>query len=343
MKLAVIGCGAMGNRRIRHLQQLQAGEVFGFDVRSDRRQEVNGKFGIRTLKSPHDLIQENPNAIFICVPPAFHEQYLNAAVEHGWHFMTEQPVAHTADGLGNLLSSVIEKGLITHVSSNNRFHFAVRKFKEIIKENTVGEILTGYVEVGEWLPDWHPYEPYTDYYPSKRSMGGGLDAICDIEWLLYLFGDIRKMACFAGKKSSLDIDTDDIVQILLEFQDGPQIFLHSDMIQRIASHKAKFIGEKGIIECDWVSRTVRRYDPKQRKWNIYEDDSDDSQWTTMKMKPGWEWVEAMYLEDTRVFIERLQNKDSSVDSLREGIKNLQLTLTALRCSKENRIWENPDL
>ena len=55
MKIAVVGCGSMGRRRIRHVQQLGLGELFTYDRRQDRRDEVQREFGVHTVDSaPED-------------------------------------------------------------------------------------------------------------------------------------------------------------------------------------------------------------------------------------------------------------------------------------------------
>lgn len=343
MKFAVVGCGSMGNRRIRYIQHLKAGEIIAYDVRNDRMAEVREKYSIQTIKGVRELIESNPAAIFICVPPSEHVYYLNLAVQQGWHFMTEQPISHTMDGLEAILADVQRKNLVSHVSCNNRFHQAVKKMKLLIAEGVIGPVLSGVVETGEWLPDWHPYEPYTDYYPSKRSMGGGLDAVCDLEWLINIFGSVSRMTCLAGKRSTLDIDTDDVVQILVEFKSGPQIFLHTDMLQRIFEHKAKFIGEKGTIICNFATQEISLFQADSKEWRIIRNEVEAVQVGDMKMKPDWEWVEPMYLEDSAVFINHLINKDCSIDSLKDGIRNLQLILQALACNAQNIIWQNTEL
>jgi predicted dehydrogenase len=224
-----------------------------------------------------------------------------------------------------------------------RFHSSVRKLKELLVRNAIGRVVAGIVEAGEWLPDWHPYEPYTDYYPSSRAMGGGLDAICDLEWIIDLFGPVSRVACLAGKRTTLEIDTDDVVQMLIEFRSGPQVVLHTDMVQRVYAHKAKFIGEEGTLVWDWHRRRVSCYQARSGKWEHLEDDVvDPKERTSMDLKPGWEWVEPMYLEDSRVFFARAERHDCSTDSLLEGIKNLKLILEALECSNQSRVWSNPE-
>jgi len=147
------------------------------------------------------------------------------------------------------------------------------------------------------------------------------------------------MACFAGKRSTLDIDTDDVVQFLLDFKNGPQLVLHGDMIQRRWSHKAKFIGEKGTIEWDCEQHRVMVYTARAGRWRTIDENPDLSNVKGMKMKPGWEWVEPMYLEDSLAFLARLEGGDRNVDSMETGIENLRLVLDGLEASRQNRIWQ----
>jgi predicted dehydrogenase len=48
MRILIVGLGSMGKRRIRNLNHLGAGEIAGFDLRSDRREEVDATYGINT-------------------------------------------------------------------------------------------------------------------------------------------------------------------------------------------------------------------------------------------------------------------------------------------------------
>lgn len=341
MKYAVIGCGAMGSRRIQEVKQLGAGELVAFDLRDDRRLEAGRRFGVRTVATVEALVAEEPDAIFICVPPADHLWYLQLAVERRWDFMVEQPISSSLAGCEDIVRQVAAGELVGHVSCNKRQHQSVRRIRGLVEANTVGPILTGLVEIGEWLPNWHPYEPYTDYYPSRQSMGGGLDAVCELDWLIDLFGPVGRLAAFAAKRTSLDIDTNDVIQMLLGFESGPQLVLHTDMIQRPYAHRANFVGEHGSILWDLDRHAVRVYEAEGDVWHTLDEDAADPTWNTLDLKPGWEWVEPMYLEDARRFVERVQARDVGIDSLTQGIENLRIVLQAQVCSEESIVWERP--
>ena len=50
----VIGCGSIGKRHLRNLQTLGAGQILAFDVRCDRRDEVELLFGVKVLEKIED-------------------------------------------------------------------------------------------------------------------------------------------------------------------------------------------------------------------------------------------------------------------------------------------------
>lgn len=328
MKLAVIGCGSMGRRRIRHLQRMGFDDLVACDIRQDRREEVTAQFGIPTIADPDALVAHRPEAIIISVPPAMHLGYIELAVDQGWHLMTEQPVAHRLEGLDDLLAKIRAKGLVTHVSCNKRFHPAVNQIKQMIADGTIGTPLAGIVEIGEWLPDWHPYEPYTDYYPSSRAMGGGLDAICDLDWLIYLFGMPQRFTAMASRRTSLAIDTEDVVQLLLDFPSGPQVFLHSDMIQRVFSFTIKLIGEAATLTWSRAEHRFHLFEAATGQWRVL-DEKPPANFDLYASKPGWEWVEPVYFKDTGQFVERLKRRDPATDSFVSGMRNLDIVLQAL--------------
>lgn len=327
MKFCVIGLGSMGGRRVRHLLNLKAGEVFGYDFRKDRREQTEKEFHIKTITTKDDLVDFNPDAIMICVPPSGHLEYMKMAVDHNWHFMVEIPLYHKiSPELNRVIDLVKTKDLIANVSCNMRFREGIKKVREIIEQEVIGPILTGQVEIGEWLPDWHPWEPYKDYYPSSNNLGGGLDIIVDLDWVVDIFGKIKKHVCLASKKTSLDIDTNDIMQMLIEFENGPQLFIHSDMIQRPYRHCCRFHGERGTLYWDASEKRVGLYRTDKGEWEYFE----ETQWKTYPYSKKFSRSELMYLEDTEHFLKCLKGGATPLNSLSDNRDLLEVTLKGIK-------------
>ncbi|OGG53723.1 hypothetical protein A2851_02450 [Candidatus Kaiserbacteria bacterium RIFCSPHIGHO2_01_FULL_53_29] len=326
MKIGVVGNGSMGRRRIAHSQMYGYTDITGWDIRADRRKDVGGRFGIRTAPSQEAFEGSSFDALFICVPPAEHYYYMKLAVNKGWNFMVENPVWHSTKGLDALQKEVGKKNLVANVSCNVRFLKATQRIKELVRENAIGPILSGIAEVGEYLPDWHPYEPYIDYYPSKKEMGGGLDAICDLDWLVDIFGDIQKMNCVYGKKSSLEINTYDIIDFILEFKSGPQIVLHTDMLQTPYGRATKLISENGVIVWDYKAAIVKYYDRRSGKWTEFDESGEkvdfENDITTT-------WAEQMYVDDSFHFFKCLKGEAKPLNTIESNSRLLKQLLEAI--------------
>ena len=326
MRIGVVGNGSMGRRRIAHSQMHGYTDITGWDIRQDRRKEVEENFGIKTASSQKAFENSDFDAIFICVPPAEHYYYMKLAAEKGWNFMVENPVSHKVKGLDALQREVQKKKLVANISCNVRFLKATQRIKKLVQEGTIGHILSGIVDIGEYLPDWHPYEPYTDYYPSKKEMGGGLDAICDLDWLVDIFGDIKKMNAVYTKKSKLKIDTYDIIDFVLEFKSGPQLVLHTDMLQSPYGRTTKFISENGVIVWDYKQAIVKYYDRRTKKWTEFDESGVDAALGTEGEKS---WAEQMYVDDSYHFFKCLKGEAKPLNTIESNSKLLKQLLEAI--------------
>src|SRR3984893_12326971 len=105
------------------------------------------------------------------------------------------------------------------VAYNLRWHPGLIRQRELVHQDAVGRIVAVRAEVGEYLPDWHPGEDYRRGYSARSDLGGGavltmsheLDAVC---WLLGAPSGVPGMAVHA---TSLEVDTDDVANLLLQW------------------------------------------------------------------------------------------------------------------------------
>lgn len=320
----VVGCGSMGRRRIRHALGLSDAVVGVYDIRDDRMAEVEGLFDVTRLGGIDRFAEFSPDGLFVCVPPADHEVYLDWAIENGVPFMVEQPITHRLDNLDAIIERVREKALVTHVSANHRHSAETTAFKAVIQAGDLGKPLAVMAERGEWLPDWHPYEPYTDYYPSSRVAGGGLDAICDIDWLRYLFGDVTEAKSLCAKQSGLDIDTYDLTQFLFSFSSGVQASLHIDMLQRTYGASTKIVFERGTLMHRIPALHFSLFRLDTGEWQDIAIKEERERFQSMQGKGDFNFVEPMYERDTRAFLDHLARDDANTDSIEQGIANLRV-------------------
>ena len=105
--------------------------------------------------------------------------------------------------------------------------------------------------MGEYLPAMHPYEDYRDLNYSRRDQGGGviLMQIHDLDMVYALFGLPRRAFALGGRRSSLEIDVEDTVAMLLDC-DGVPVQVSQDFVRRPPVRRYEVIGERAVTVWD---------------------------------------------------------------------------------------------
>ena len=326
LRFLVIGCGSIGKRHIGNLIALNAEEILAFDIRADRRSEVERQFGIEALDDLEDAWKRRPDVALITVPTSLHVPLALQAAERGCHLFIEKPLSDCLEGVDQLLEVVREQNLVTLVGCNMRFHPGLMMVKKLIDEGTVGCVVAARVEVGQYLPDWHPWEDYRQGYSARRELGGGviLDAIHEIDYIRWMLGEVKAVTCSAGKLSHLDIETEDTAAILLRFTDGAIGEVHMDYVQRAYSRTCHVIGDEGTIRWDDALGEVCSYSAGTREWQVFTNPS------------GWE-VNQMYLDEMRHFLRCLAGEEEPALDVFGAARVLEVALAAKASAKTGQL------
>ena len=189
-KVLVIGAGSMGNRRIRNMNVLGINQIGVFDFNEARLEKFRDQ-KIFQVFSDFDLaIQEfQPDAFVICTPPNKHFAYVAKAIELRIPSFLEASVEEfqlVAD-----FSDLAKKQdvFVAPSSTMRHFNFA-EKIREVVLNGEVGHPLYVTYHVGQYLPDWHPWEDIKDFYVSNP-----LTAACkeivpfELTWLCETLAD----------------------------------------------------------------------------------------------------------------------------------------------------------
>ena len=269
MKFLIVGLGSMGKRRIRNLISLKAGEIIGFDPSAERCQETEAGLGVATYQNFDDAMAEDPDALVISTPPDHHMSYATIAAKAGKHFFTEASV--TDDGIRELIVLTKNKDITAAPSCTMRFHPGVKIIKELIEQGEFGKPLVMTHQCGQYLPDWHPWEDYRDFYVSKKETGACREIVpYELAWLTWLVGEVDTVAGMRAKVTELETEIDDVYQMLMRFKSGVSGHLLIDVVARPHTRNLRLMNEKGQLTWLASEDVVRFYDGASQQWREYQ-------------------------------------------------------------------------
>ena len=141
LRVAVVGCGYWGSKHVRVLHGTEGvAEVALVDGLKDRLQNLGRSY--KTASSYADLRSALPHvdAVVVATPPSTHVGIALQAIEAGKHVLVEKPLAPTSSGARRLVEAASAAGVILMVGHTFEYNPAVRKLRELIQSQELGEL-----------------------------------------------------------------------------------------------------------------------------------------------------------------------------------------------------------
>jgi predicted dehydrogenase len=252
------------------------------------------------------------------------------AAAAGCHLFVEKPLSDRWEGVDSLAALVERRRIVALVGYQLRFHPCLRQLREWLVEARVGPIVSVRVEVGEYLPGWHPYEDYRQMYASRRDLGGGvvLSQIHELDYIQWLFGMPRRLFALGGRLGRLEIDVEDTASILMECEvEGRRfpVHLHQDFLQRPPKRTCEVIGEEGRAEIDFHALSARVVDASGRPGES-------------RSFAGFERNQ-LFLDELGHFLACVRGEESPIVGIGEGARSLRMALAARESIKTGHVVE----
>ena len=313
LRFLQIGLGSMGKRRIRNLlfHKVPKENIYGFNLSKDRCLEVQNKFGIKTFNNFKKALREaKPDVFIISTPPNQHSQYFLYAAKHKKHFFVEHP---TTDKGYKELEKLLDGSFVGVPSCSLRFHPAMKAMKKILDSNKIGQVLSFQYHMGQYLPDWHPWEDYRKVYFSKKSTGACREMFAfELGWLGYVLNlKIKEIAGFTEKLSNLEMTADDLYVAIIKFQNNKIGNITIDLLSRKPFRTLRVIGSGGVLEWEWQDNQIKLFTAKNKKSevvNLKKGHSEKYYITT----------EDMYEEEVGKFLTAINGKGKYPFSFKEN-------------------------
>ncbi|WP_330949265.1 Gfo/Idh/MocA family protein [Virgibacillus sp. MG-45] len=263
MKVAVIGLGSMGKRRIRLIQKYNENiEILGIDTRLERREACATEYDIEAYESLSALGEAHKvDGAFICTAPLSHQALIHQCLELGMHVFTELNLV--ADGYAENIALAKQKELVLFQSSTFLYRDEIKTIKSSVQ--AVDGALNYTYHVGQYLPDWHPWESYHDFFVANKRTNGCREIFAiELPWLTDVFGEIVHINVVKNKISTLNVDYADNYFVMLQHKSGHKGMLAVDIVSRKAVRNLEVFGEQLYMAWNGSPEGLRLYDYEQK-------------------------------------------------------------------------------
>ncbi len=306
----------MGKRRIRNLFVAGERDVVGFDILPERNEEARKKYGIKTVSNFKDVPPKDFDALIISTSPEAHGNYIRYALTNKKHFFVEHPTSD--DGYSDIL-----KNKNTHIvkapSCTLRFYTPIKMIKKFLDEGRIGKVLAFQHHMGQYLPDWHPWEDYRQVYFSKKDTGACREMLpFELAWLNWLMNsEVDKISGFVSKVSDLDMNADDIISASLKYKNKILGNVVIDVISRKRFRTLRVLGSEGVLDWERFDSAIKLYGIKFKKTEVVPVPKGNPE-------KGYVNEEEMYNDEIKAFLDAIYGRAPYPYTFREGAKNLMV-------------------
>ena len=326
-RVLIVGLGSIGKRHLRLAREL----LPNADVRVLRHQachsipeHANGCFS-----SLEDAIAFAPHLAVIASPATFHVDSAKSLARAGIHLLVEKPLSAALDGIPQLLETCREQKTVLLTGYNLRFLPSLRQFKDSLKGDLIGRVLSVRCEIGQYLPSWRPDADYRQGVSARRELGGGalLELSHELDYLRWIFGEVEWVKANLSRQSSLEIDVEDTAHLILGFApaaSGHQLIgtVNLDFVRHDTTRLCTVIGEKGSLRWNGLTGVVDLFEEGAKGWREifrHQHQRDES-----------------YLGEWLHFLSCITARATPLITGEDGLKVLQLIVASRQASESGR-------
>ncbi len=297
MRVGIIGCGLIGQKRARALTDCRL--VACADVMRERAEAL-----ARTMPDAKPvtdwraaLERQDVDIVVVSTTHDLLAEITLAAISAGKHVLVEKPGARRAAELDPVIEAATRGRVLVRVGFNHRYHPALRKAKELSEAGTLGELMyvrgryghggrVGYEK--EWRAD------------PERSGGGelvdqGVHLIDLARWFLGDFADVRGFAY----TYFWDMPVEDNSFMLLKTARQQVAFLHVSWTEWKNLFSLEIFGRRGKLEISGLGGSYGTERLVHHRMLPHMGPPETTMWEYPIADTSWEAEFAEFVEDIR--------------------------------------------
>lgn len=320
--LLIVGSGSVGKRHARNLAALGC-RISCVDPREDRCRELAAETPVAVSHATVEAALEagKLDGVVVASPTLYHPANTVAALEAKLPVLLEKPVAKTAAEAKIMLKAEQRTGVPVLLGYTWRWWPPLKRVRALLNEQAIGKLRHVQFHMSAHLADWHPWEPYQDFFMASAEQGGGalLDESHWMDLMVWLFGKPQQLIGRVEKISDLQIDADDNVDVLAIFPNGPRVSLHLDLYGRPHEKFIRFVGEGGTLMWSADPNRIAIGREAEQMWQEETFDCERND---------------MFVAVAKEFLEVIAGRAKPSCTLAEGVSVIEL-IEAVRASSED--------
>lgn len=254
--IALIGCGAFGNRLARDIvHDVEGLQLVGvYDVNLESAMTLARHREVEAFASlDHLLGSQSVEAVIVATPHDTHMAVAVAAARAGKHIFCEKPMALTVKECRAMIDAAERYQVKLMVGHKRRLRPEYARLAEIVHSGILGRPLA------VAITGFHYSDYYRGWFAQTRHSGGALycAGVHDLDFLRFICGDVQSVYAVDGPHVSSEHDWADSVFVTLRFRTGAIGGLHVAFTDRLLSFRESFVAR---IACEKGSAC---YDPRR--------------------------------------------------------------------------------
>lgn len=323
VRVGIVGYGVVGRKRHAMLNSIDGAEVVSI---CDRRSidQTTLSSGISIHRSYEDVLQDDIDALFVCLSTDMLAQVTAAGLKSNLHVFCEKPPARTLQELDEVRRLERKNpDQILRYGFNHRRHGSVEDAYQIISNNRMGKVLN---IRGIYGKSKNITFDQSDWRTKKAIAGGGilLDQGIHLVDLVRLFGGEFKVVGSLVSNSFWRFDVEDNAYALLESDSGVVAMLHSSATQWKHRFRLEVTLEKGAIELSGILTDSKSYGEETLR--IIDTEQAESMGNPKVVLKEYK-QDVSWKKETEEFIKEIRGKPvESVSTVTEAYKTLELVM-----------------
>ena len=255
IRLAVIGVGAMGSQHCKDILSLPGVQLSAICDLIPERMEAFSSPTTKSYTNYQDLLHSMEiDGVLISTPHYQHTPIALDCFKQGIHVLTEKPIAaQMSDGLRMVTEykeALIQfPHLIFAIMFQQRTYGFWKKIKQMIDEDELGKVIRATWIITNWFRT-QCYYNNGDWRATWKGEGGGVlinQCPHNLDLYQWFFGMPEKVTGFAGLGKYHDIEVEDEVTAIFEYQNGMVGHFITSTSESPGTNRLEIIGEKGKL------------------------------------------------------------------------------------------------